>query len=692
MWGTNGRVRAIVQTPNATYLAGKFTALVGPNGQTLARQNLAAIDPVSGSPLPFVANVNKQVWNVAVSPDYSTVYAVGDFTQANGIFRQRAAAFNASTGALRPWIANLNATGFGVAVLGSRVYLGGDFLSVNGTSRTRIAAVDATTGALVAGFSATANDSVEVITPTNNGSRLLIGGIFTSVSGSPNSTQRKLASLDPVTGALQPWADHPNFEVFDIEVSNTQAFVAGGGSGGHAQAWNLSTGRSQWSASSDGDAVAVEYQNGVLYVGGHFTKFRGVQSGHLVAVRPTDGVQIPWGITVNSNLGIFSMASFDGHLSIGGDFTRVNKLVQNHYARFSETVDGTPPTDPGKPTAALASPTSVNVTWAASTDNLISQIIYDVYRDGDTTSPIATFTSASKTTVTFTDTGLTPGTTHTWQVRASDGANLSGTVGSDPFTLPATDAPLLTSLQMLDSDSNGKVDTVTAVFSDPVSCTAPCTSPWTLTNVPSGGSLSSVDVSGNTATLHLAEGAGAADTSVGAFAVSLAADPSGIVGPEPNPASFGPTAPADKAGPVAVDITSANHGTTVGVMQLTDTVSVVFSEPILASTVHAANVKELDVFPTDTLTIVGLAESAINLGESTIVATGQNATYQDATLTLTNGNRTIVSTIAGSCTGSVCNSLGVDQPSSATFVPEQTLTDAAGNGAVGSLTKVIQFY
>jgi hypothetical protein len=139
-------------------------------------------------------------------------------------------------------------------------------------------------------------------------------------------------------------------------------------------------------------------------------------------------------------------------------------------------------------------------------------------------------------------------------------------------------------------------------------------------------------------------------------------------------------------------MTSANHGTTVGVMQLTDTVSVAFSEPILASTVHAANVKELDVFPTDTLTIVGLAESAIDLGESGIVATGQNATYQDATLTLTNGNRTIVSTIAGSCDGSVCNSLGVDQPSSATFVPEQTLTDAAGNGAVGTLTKVVQFY
>jgi hypothetical protein len=496
-----------------------------------------------------------------------------------------------------------------------------------------------------------------------------------------------------VTGALQPWVDHPNFEVFDIEVSNTQAFVAGGGSGGHAQAWRRSDGRSQWSASSDGDAVAVEYQNGVLYVGGHFTKWKGVQSGHIVAVQPTTGSQIPWGITVNSNLGIFSLASFDGHLSIGGDFTRVNGLTRNHYARFSETADTSPPTTPGTPTATLASPTSVNVTWGASTDNLISQIIYNVYRDGDLSTPVAVITSASKTTVTFTDTNLSPNSTHTWQVQASDGESLSGlSPASDPFTLPASDAPLLTSLQMLDANANGKVDTVTAEFSDNVACTAPCLSPWTLANVPSNGSLSSVDVSGDTATLHLTEGAGAANTAVGGFTVALAASPDGIVGPEPNPASFAATAPVDRAGPVPVDMSSVNHGTTVGVMQVGDTFIVTFSEPILASTVHAANVKELDVIPTDTLTIVGLAQSAMDLGESGIVPSGQNATYQDATLALSNGNRTITSSIAGSCAGGACNTLGVDQASSATFTPEQTLTDAAGNGAVGSLTRTIQFY
>ncbi|HSS68240.1 MAG TPA: hypothetical protein VLK34_06780, partial [Nocardioidaceae bacterium] len=197
MWQVDGRVRAIVETPNAIYLAGKFNNLIGPGGQRAARTNLAAISPTTGAALPFVANVNKQVWNIALSPDGSTIYAVGDFTRANNVTRDRAAAFDATTGAIKAWNPRLDQSGFGVAALGNRVYLGGDFLTVGGQSHARLAAVDATSGALVTGFTATANDSVETITPTPDGSKVMVGGLFTSISGSPNSTQRKMAALDP---------------------------------------------------------------------------------------------------------------------------------------------------------------------------------------------------------------------------------------------------------------------------------------------------------------------------------------------------------------------------------------------------------------------------------------------------------------------------------------------------------------
>jgi hypothetical protein len=116
---------------------------------------------------------------------------------------------------------------------------------------------------------------------------------------------------------------------------------------------------------------------------------------------------------------------------------------------------------------------------------------------------------------------------------------------------------------LFDTNHNGKVDQVVATFNDILgSCTAPCTTGWTLSNVPSGGTLSSVTVAGTAGTLNLTEGAGAADTSVGSFTVTLA-NTSGITDATGNHASFAATAPADKANPVPTSIALANGNGTV---------------------------------------------------------------------------------------------------------------------------------
>ncbi len=76
---------------------------------------------------------------------------------------------------------------------------------------------------------------------------------------------------------------------------------------------------------------------------------------------------------------------------------------------------------------------------------------------------------------------------------------------------------MLQSMQMRDVNGNGKVDQVTVVFDDTLAAYSAGIAPWTLTNVPSGGSLSSVVVNGTTATLTITEGLGAANTAVGTF-------------------------------------------------------------------------------------------------------------------------------------------------------------------------------
>jgi hypothetical protein len=501
--------------------------------------------------------------------------------------------------------------------------------------------------------------------------------------------------LDPTTGALMPWASHPNFEVFKLEVSDTELFAAAGGSGGHSVAWNLSTGAQQWTGFGDGDAVAVELQNGVLYIGGHMTTWGGVPTGHIFAVDPATGVRILWSIKINSNLGIFSMASFKGHLSIGGDFTKVNNLARQHYARFSESLDPVPPSTPGQPVASADSATSVHLLWNASTDNVATSIVYNVFRDGGTT-PVAQLTSSSTTAVSFIDTNLALESTHTWRVQASDGVNLSAlSPASDPFTLPPSSVPLLTGLTMVDNNDNGRVDAVRATFSSDVTCAAPCTAPWTLAGVPSGGSIDSVDVSLDTATLNLTEGPGPQDTAVGAFTVALAGGATGIVDADGDPASFAATAPADGAGPVPV-ADASTPGVTADWMEPGDTFTVTFSEPIDPATVHAANVKELDPagLGTDRIIIVGLSSTVDLLDDDIVVPNKGTIVFQQSTLTMLNNNTTIMSTVAGPCTGSACDPAlrGFSSLQQVTFLPEPNLKDFAGNPAGGSYTAPLAMF
>jgi hypothetical protein len=104
--------------------------------------------------------------------------------------------------------------------------------------------------------------------------------------------------------------------------------------------------------------------------------------------------------------------------------------------------DVDPPSVPGTPTGISDSPGSVQLTWAVSTDDRASSIVYRVYRDGGT-APVGTVTSASTSTVSFTDTGLQGGTSHTYEVDAGDGTNWSAkSAPSDPIAVMDSPGPL----------------------------------------------------------------------------------------------------------------------------------------------------------------------------------------------------------------------------------------------------------
>lgn len=98
------------------------------------------------------------------------------------------------------------------------------------------------------------------------------------------------------------------------------------------------------------------------------------------------------------------------------------------------TCDLTAPTAPTGLTATAASPTTINLSWTAGTDN-VGITSYKVFRD-NAPSPMATVVGT-----TFSDTGLAASTTHSYKVIASDAAgNLSPASNSASATTPADTA------------------------------------------------------------------------------------------------------------------------------------------------------------------------------------------------------------------------------------------------------------
>lgn len=258
-------------------------------------------------------------------------------------------------------------------------------------------------------------------------------------------------------------------------------------------------------------------------------------------------------------------------------------------------------------------------------------------------------------------------------------------------------APARLSVNLLDSNGNGKVDRVTVVFSETLQTYTAGVTPWTLTNTPSGGTLASAAQATTTITLTLTEGAGTASTEVGSMTVAMAANATGVRDAAGNTGSFTPTTPLDKARPAAITITDTN-GITDGKIEPGDTVVFTFSEPLTPASVPASTTVTLtDPVGTgnDTLTMIGVSNGARTMGANNYVTNdATSASFTNSTVVLSNANRTMTVTVGPACSGTACTGLG-QQTANATYsyVAATTLTDVAGNlAATQAKTQSIRLF
>ncbi|HST47975.1 fibronectin type III domain-containing protein [Jatrophihabitans sp.] len=122
----------------------------------------------------------------------------------------------------------------------------------------------------------------------------------------------------------------------------------------------------------------------------------------------------------------------------GASYTvRAHDLVGNQSgdsapAGVGSGTDSTPPSAPGNLTAAAAGPTSVQLSWTASTDN-VGVTGYEIYRNSAGT-PLAT---VAGTVTSYLDNTVAPATTYSYTVRARDAAGNSTASNAASVTTPA---------------------------------------------------------------------------------------------------------------------------------------------------------------------------------------------------------------------------------------------------------------
>ena len=140
------------------------------------------------------------VWAQAIVGN--TVYAGGSFANArpagsapgtNLTPRGNLLSYDITSGQLNTSFApNLDAQVVAVTASpdGTRIYIGGDFTTSSGVNRYRLAAYNATTGALITTFAPVLNGGVRAIVATNT--TVYVGGVFTAANGNNRS---KLAAF-----------------------------------------------------------------------------------------------------------------------------------------------------------------------------------------------------------------------------------------------------------------------------------------------------------------------------------------------------------------------------------------------------------------------------------------------------------------------------------------------------------------
>jgi len=347
--GTNAAVRtAFIQNDGKIIVGGEFTAYNGAQANYITRINADGTTDISFLP---GTGANGNVLTISVQADGKIIIG-GDFTQYNGVGRNRIARLNAD-GTLDPTFDP--GTGTNAAVMCSvvlsdgKILVGGSFVTYNSMSRNRITRLN-TNGSPDFTFNpdfinSGANGIIASIVVQSDG-QILLGGSFTNYSSVGNNRICRVSPdgfLDN-TFIVLAGANNP---VYTVALQSDNKIVIGGGFTQYTSTLRNRIARLEPNGILDltlnpgsgalGTVLATAMQpDGKIIAAGDFTVYNGAARNRITRINADGGLDNTFYPGTGANNSVMAVAvQSDGKILAGGSFTQFNGAAKNYLTRLN---------------------------------------------------------------------------------------------------------------------------------------------------------------------------------------------------------------------------------------------------------------------------------------------------------------------------------------------------------------------
>lgn len=279
VWGTDGRVSTILSLGTTVVIGGDFSNVVDPSGHVYPAAHLAKYNTETGAfDTSWRPTTDGSVLTLAASGD--TLFVGGTFASVNGAARANLGAVSLSTGStVTSFAAKANREVDALTVSGSSLFVGGLITKITDKAGahtvTYAAKVDVTTGTLDGAWAPVLDKRVRALLPNADGTKVYLGGEFTSANGV--AAAGKLTLLSVANGSVDPtFRSGPTnagarVPVYALARSGSALIVGATGAGGGCTRLDATTGATVWSKHANGDVQSVAVFGPYTYCGGHFS-------------------------------------------------------------------------------------------------------------------------------------------------------------------------------------------------------------------------------------------------------------------------------------------------------------------------------------------------------------------------------------------------------------------------------------